>query len=55
MPSETEGGKSFFIVFMNTDLSFIIRLRIHVGMDEMYEKFKNLLMLLWKTGCIGCL
>ena len=61
-------------------------LRIHIGMDEMYEivhqatyrffgndqmhkvamdemyqwnvqkfKFKTLLMLLWKTGCIGCL
>ena len=24
----------------------LLGLRIHVGMDEMYEKFKNLLMLL---------
>ena len=32
------------------DSQQIERQRIHVGMDEMYEKFKNLLMLLWKTG-----
>ena len=32
-----------------------IGLPIHEGMDEMYEKFRNLLMLLWKTGCMGCL